>query len=115
MYSPKGHRVAFEYEDLRPTALKFDKSELLRGLLELCETAGVDIRTNTMALNGRDNGKSITLVVRGEHGQYELEAKKLLIAEGVNRRLSRGSSDIHLIQYGKYRHKNFTELLALTY
>ena len=88
MYSPSGHRVAFEYEDLRPSALKFDKPELLRGLLELCETAGVDIRTNTMALKGRDNGSSVVLVVRGEHGQYELEAKKLLIAEGVNRRLT---------------------------
>ena len=88
MYSPKGHRVAFEYEDLRPSALKFDKPELLRGLVELCETAGVDIRTNTMALKGRDNGSSVVLVVRGEHGQYELEAKKLIIAEGVNRRLT---------------------------
>ena len=88
LYSPKGHRVAFEYEDLHPTALKFDKPELLRGLVELCEMAGVDIRTNTMALKGRDNGSSITLVVRGEHGQYELEAKKLIIAEGVNRRLT---------------------------
>ena len=88
MYSPKGHRVAFEYEDLRPTALKFDKSELLRGLLELCESAGVDVRTNTMALKGQDHGASVVLTVRGEHGQYELEAKKLIIAEGVNRRLT---------------------------
>ena len=88
MYSPKGHRVAFEYEDLRPTALKFDKKELLRGLLEQCEKAGVEIRTNTMALKGRDNGKSVVLTLRGDRGQYELEAKKLVIAEGVNRRLT---------------------------
>ena len=74
MYSPKGHRVAFEYEDLRPTALKFDKKELLRGLLEQCEKAGVEIRTNTMALKGRDNGKSVVLTLRGDRGQYELEA-----------------------------------------
>ena len=32
MYSPKGHRVAFEYEDLRPTALKFDKKANSRSL-----------------------------------------------------------------------------------
>ena len=88
LYSPKGHRVAFEYEDLRPTAIKFDKKELLGGLLKQCETAGVDIRTNTMALKGRDKGSSVVLTVRGEHGQYELEAKKLIIAEGVNRRLT---------------------------
>ena len=69
MYSPKGHRVAFEYEDLRPTALKFDKKELLRGLLEQCEKAGVEIRTNTMALKGRDNGKSVVLTLRGDRGQ----------------------------------------------
>ena len=75
MYSPKGHRVAFEYEDLRPTALKFDKKE-------------VEIRANTMALKGRDNGKSVVLTLRGDRGQYELEAKKLVIAEGVNRRLT---------------------------
>ena len=88
MYSPKGHRVAFEYEDLRPTARKFDKKELLKGLVEICEKAGVDIRTNTMALKGKDNGDSVSLTVRGDNGHYELEAKKLIIAEGVNRRLT---------------------------
>ena len=88
MISPKGHRVAFEKEDLSPMAIHFDKQELLRGLLELCVSAGVEIRDNTMALRGRDNGGSVVLVMRGEHGQYEMEAKKLIIAEGVNRRLT---------------------------
>jgi flavin-dependent dehydrogenase len=41
-----------------------------------------------MALKGRDNGKSVVLTLRGDKGQYELEAKKLIIAEGVNRRLT---------------------------
>ena len=75
MFSPKGHRVAFEKEDLSPMALKFDKQELLRGLLELCVSAGADIRSGTMALRGRDDGSSVALTVRGEHGQYELKRK----------------------------------------
>ena len=88
MYSPKGHRVAFEYDDLRPSAIKCDKAELLRGLVEQCEKAGVEIITNTMALSGHDNDNSVTVELRGINGKYEMAAKKLIIAEGVNRRLT---------------------------
>ena len=84
MYSPKGHRIAFEYEDLTPSAIKFDKGELLRGLLELCEGAGVDVRLRTMAIGGEDMGDKVKLRVKGENGEYDLVAKKLIIAEGVN-------------------------------
>ena len=88
MISPKGYRVSFEYEDLRPTAMKFDKNALLKGLLEQCEKAGVEIRPGTMALKGTDTGTSVKLLVKDEHNEYELEAKKLIIAEGVNRKLT---------------------------
>ena len=89
MVSPKGHRVAFEYEDLHPSALKFDKSELLRGLMELCEKTGVDLRFGQTAMGGSDNGKNITMQIRGVNGVYDLDAKKLIIAEGVNCRLTK--------------------------
>ena len=90
MISPKGYRVSFEYEDLHPTAMKFDKNELLRGLLKQCEDAGVDVRTGTMALKGEDKGTHVKVVLRDivKKSDYELEAKKLIIAEGVNRKLT---------------------------
>ncbi|MBQ7534152.1 MAG: NAD(P)/FAD-dependent oxidoreductase [Stomatobaculum sp.] len=88
MISPKGYTVSFEYEDLHPTALKFDKNILLKGLLEQCEKAGVDIRPGTMALKGTDTGECVKLLVKDEKNEYELEAKKLIIAEGVNRKLT---------------------------
>lgn len=85
MYSPKGHRVAFEYEDLRPSALKFDKKELLSGLLEMCNNSGVEVLCGTMAIGGKDNGENgVCVTVRGKNGEYEISAKKLIIAEGVN-------------------------------
>ena len=90
MISPKGYRVSFEYEDLHPTAMKFDKNELLRGLLKQCEDAGVDVRTGAMALKGEDKGTHVKVVLRDivKKSDYELEAKKLIIAEGVNRKLT---------------------------
>lgn len=88
MISPKGYQVDFSYEDLRPTAMKFDKNALLKGLLEQCEGAGVEIRPGTMALKGSDAGEYVKLTVKDENKEYELEARKLIIAEGVNRKLT---------------------------
>jgi len=88
MISPKGYQVDFSYEDLRPTAMKFDKNALLKGLLEQCEGAGVEIRPGTMALKGCDAGEYVKLTVKDENKEYELEARKLIIAEGVNRKLT---------------------------
>ncbi len=88
MISPKGYTVDFSYEDLRPTAMKFDKNALLEGLLKQCEEAGVEIRPGTMALKGTDTGSSVKLLVKDDSGEYELEARKLIIAEGVNRKLT---------------------------
>ena len=88
MVSPKGHRVAFEYEDLRPTAMKFDKTELLKGLLKQCAEAGAEIRPGTMAVGGEDTGTAVKVTVKDQNREYEIEAKKLIIAEGVNRKLT---------------------------
>lgn len=88
MVSPKGHRVDFSYEDLRPTAMKFDKKELLRGLLKQCEDAGAEVLCGTLARRGRDNGSGVSLTVKDADKEYQLEAKKLIIAEGVNRKLT---------------------------
>ena len=88
MISPKGYQVDLSYEDLRPTAMKCDKNALLKGLLEQCEGAGVEIRPGTMALKGCDAGEYVKLTVKDENKEYELEARKLIIAEGVNRKLT---------------------------
>lgn len=88
LFSPKGHRVAFEYDDLRPTAMKIDKLELLNILLKQCEEAGVEILMDTQALDGSDNGNSISLNVLNGSNKYVIEARKLVIAEGVNRRIT---------------------------
>lgn len=68
--------------------MKFDKTALLKGLLAQCEDVGVEIRPGTMALGGTDTGASVKVRVRDEHSEYELEARKLIIAEGVNRKLT---------------------------
>ena len=88
MISPAGYQVDFSYEDLRPTAMKFDKNALLKGLLEECEKAGAEVRPGTMALSGSDAGSSVKVRGKDDSGEYELEARKLIIAEGVNRKLT---------------------------
>ena len=90
MISPKGYRVSFSYEDLRPTAMKFDKNALLKGLLEQCEGAGVEIRTGNHGPEGdaKPEAPCEAACEGWYNSEYELEARKLIIAEGVNRKLT---------------------------
>lgn len=86
--SPKGHRIHFAHKTGEPFALKFDKQKLLDDLRKECEDLGVEIKMGTLAYSGRDNNDYVSLKLKDKYGHFSLNAKKLIIAEGVNAHLT---------------------------
>lgn len=87
-YSPNGHRIHFAHSDGRPFAFKFDKEQLLQDLWEDCERLGVELRLETLAYGGKDTGNSVKLDLKSKGKTSTIEAKKLVIAEGANTKLT---------------------------
>lgn len=87
-YSPKGNRIHFAHPDGSPFAVKFDKSKLLEDLLKECEDLGVDIRMSTLVYRGLDLGDHVKIDLRSGCSRSSIEAKKVVIAEGVNAQLT---------------------------
>ncbi|MBE6072452.1 MAG: NAD(P)/FAD-dependent oxidoreductase [Clostridium butyricum] len=86
--SPKGHRIHFALPGEKAFALKFDKRKLLDDLYKECEELGVDIRMKTIACGGSDNGDMVNVKVIKDKQTSIINAKKLIIAEGVNAKLT---------------------------
>ncbi len=84
--SPSGHKIHFAYDDKRPIVVKFDKGLLLKGLWEQCERLGVELRNGTSLSRVIDSSKGIELrlIKNGKHST--LNAKKIVLADGVNAR-----------------------------
>jgi digeranylgeranylglycerophospholipid reductase len=84
--SPSGHKIHFAYADKRPIVVKFDKGLLLQGLWEQCERLGVEMRNGTSLAHVIDSSKGIELrlIKNGRHST--LNAKKIVLADGVNAR-----------------------------
>ncbi len=87
-YSPHGHKIHFAHQDGKPFAIKFDKNKLLQDLCKECENLGVDIRMSTLAYDGSDMGDYVKIDLKSNGKNYELEAKKAIISEGVNAKLT---------------------------
>ncbi|AEY67242.1 NAD(P)/FAD-dependent oxidoreductase [Clostridium sp. BNL1100] len=87
-YSPNGHRIHFAHPDGRPFAIKFDKGQLLQDLWEDCERLGVELRSETLAYGGTDTGNSVRLELKSKGNTSSIEAKRLVIAEGANAKLT---------------------------
>ena len=86
--SPNGHRIHFALPNQKPFALKFDKRKLLEDLFNECISSGVDARMSTIATKISDNNKYVTVTLKSTKTKYSIDAKKVIIAEGVNARLT---------------------------
>ncbi len=87
-YSPKGNRIHFAHSDGSPFAVKFDKNKLLQDLLKECEDLGVEIQMSTLAYGGSDLGGHVRIDLKNGNSRSSIEAKKVVIAEGVNAKLT---------------------------
>ena len=88
--SPKGHRIHFALPDEKAFALKFDKRKLIDDLLHECLDLNVNIRMSTLAYGCTDQESFVSIDVKDftNNSKYTLNAKKVIIAEGVNAHLS---------------------------
>lgn len=87
-HSPSGHKIHFAHPDRKPFAVKFDKNKLIQDLCKECDNLGVDIRMSTMACEGCDMGDYVKIGLKENDKHYTIEAKKAIIAEGVNAKLT---------------------------
>lgn len=85
--SPKGHRIHFALPNQKAFAVKFDKQKLLYDLYNECVNLGVDVRMSTLACGGSDKGNYVSVDLKG-NTTYTLNAKKVVIAEGANAKLT---------------------------
>ena len=85
--SPKGHKIHFALPGQKAFAVKFDKRKLLDDLYNECTNLGVDVRMSTLACGGSDKGDYVSINLKGNN-TYTLNAKKVVIAEGANARLT---------------------------
>lgn len=86
--SPNGHRIHFALPGQKAFAVKFDKRKLVDDLCKECVDLGVDVRMSTLACAGSDNGDYVSVNLKDNNTSYTLNAKKLVIAEGVNAHLT---------------------------
>ncbi|MBE6072453.1 MAG: NAD(P)/FAD-dependent oxidoreductase [Clostridium butyricum] len=87
-HSPGGHIVHFAHKDHRPFSVKFDKQHLVQDLYKACKDLGVELRENTIAIKGKDMGTHVSVDVKCNKIPSNIIAKKLIIAEGVNAKLT---------------------------
>jgi len=86
--SPQGHKIHFANKDKSPIAIKFDKGRLLQGTWEKCERLGVEFRSGTVAYDAKDSAEGLELKMTNRGNKSTIRAKKLIIADGVNSRIS---------------------------
>ncbi len=87
-HSPKGHKIHLAHPDHRPFAVKFDKGHLLSDLWKDCEELGVELILDSIAYGGKDMGDHVRIDTKSGKKTYSLLARKLVIAEGVNAKLT---------------------------
>ena len=87
-FSPGGQRVYREKDHC--FAFFWDKRKLIAGLIEATLKAGVEIITEARADNVTDTGTGVKLSVTTRAGAVELEARKLIAADGKDSRIVEG-------------------------
>ncbi len=86
--SPRGHTVRFANADNSPIVIVIDKGLLLQGLLDASEKAGVRYYSPASVSSITDEGGSVSITFNRGSGPEKLQARKLIIAEGVNATLA---------------------------
>lgn len=87
-FSPKGYKAQFARTDKKPIAVKFDKGHLLKDLKEQCESLNILLRFGCMACGGEDKGEHVEVEIQHDGAHEIIEAKKLVIAEGVKAKMA---------------------------
>lgn len=82
--SPKGHQIHFAHADRRPLIIKFDKGLLLKGLLDNCTQNKITFMNAARLKQAEDIGQAVRLTVSRGGRTEMLNAKKLVLADGVN-------------------------------
>lgn len=84
--SPAGRTIHFAYPDKSPIVIKIDKGLMLRNLLDGCVAAGAEMRAGSHVTGAVDRRDMATLFITSEGVQSVINARKLVIADGVNSR-----------------------------
>ncbi len=82
--SPSGHRVHFVKKDGSPIVVVIDKGRMLSGLLEQCLRHGVHFISGANVTGADDTAHGIELSYVHGGKTENVQARKLIIAEGVN-------------------------------
>ena len=87
--SPSGHELTFENRKTeKPISYRFDKGLLLKDFWNECAGKGVTLLSETSAYNARDLGDSVEIDIVSKKKHDKITAKKAIIADGVNSRIS---------------------------
>jgi len=87
--SPSGHELTFSNRKTgKPISYRFDKGFLLKSLWEDCSKKGVTLLNETVAYNGKDTGSGVEIETVRKKKHEKITAKKAIIADGVNSRIS---------------------------
>jgi len=87
--SPSGHELTFKNRKTgKPISYRFDKGLLQNNLWNECAEKGVTILSETSAYNAQDLGDSVEINIVSKKKHDKIKAKKAIIADGVNSRIS---------------------------
>ena len=87
--SPSGNELTFENRKTgKPISYRFDKGLLQKNLWDECAGKGITILSETSAYNARDLGDSVEIDIVSKKKHDKIKAKKAIIADGVNSRIS---------------------------
>jgi len=84
--SPSGRTIHFAYPDKSPIVIKIDKGHMLRNLWNSAAAAGAELRAGTHVHGAVDRLDMVALFITSGGEQNVINARKLIIADGVNSR-----------------------------
>ncbi len=86
--SPAGRTIHFAYPDKSPIVIKIDKGLMLRNLWDAAAASGAELRSGTHVTGAVDRGDMVALFITSAGEQNVINARKLIIADGVNSRIA---------------------------
>jgi digeranylgeranylglycerophospholipid reductase len=84
--SPSGRIIHFAYPDGSPIVIKIDKGLMLRKLWDSAAASGAELRSGAHVTGAVDRQNMVALFITCGREQNVLNARKLIIADGVNSR-----------------------------
>jgi flavin-dependent dehydrogenase len=89
MLSPSGYRVHYRGEN-RSLGTVFDMDAVLSDLLREASNYGAGVMTSALAVGGENGGDKATVTVKRRGEKLSLEARKVLVCEGLSSRVVEG-------------------------